>query len=145
MTSIGAAHPSDLAVVRDLLVAAGLPLDGFGAVAADVVVARDETSAVVGTASLEHYGDDGLIRSVAVAADHRGEGIGSALAEAIEKRAADSGFSAVYLLTDTAETFFARRGYRVVARESAPDAVRASIEWSQACGVSAIPMMRTIG
>jgi N-acetylglutamate synthase-like GNAT family acetyltransferase len=141
---ISAAHPSDLPAIRDLISEAGLPLDGFGGVAADVIVARDEASIVIGTASLEHHGRNGLIRSVAVDPAHRGGGVGSALAGAVEARALSNGFESVYLLTETAQRFFSGRGYQVVARDSAPGPIAESVEWSQACGVSAIAMMRAV-
>ncbi len=140
MIAIESARPSDLPAVRDLIESVGLPLDGFGEVPTEVFVAREGES-VVGTASLETHGGDGLLRSVAVDELWRGDGIGDALVRAAEVQAHRIGLAAVYLLTDTAGEFFAGRGYLVIDRDAGPVPIMASIEWSVACGETAIPMM----
>lgn len=140
MLTIEHAHQSDLAEVKRLIGAAGLPLAGLGDVPTDVFVARD-SDVVVGTASLERHGGHGLLRSVAVGPDHRGQGIGSALATAAEARSDSLGLDGVYLLTDTAGEFFAHRGYVTVKRDAGPAPIMASVEWAEACGETATPML----
>jgi len=140
MIAIESARTSDLPSVRDLILAAGLPLDGFGAVPTETYVARDR-GVVVGTASLETHGGDGLLRSVAVDEIRRGERIGAALAGAAEARAREAGLAGVYLLTETAPDFFAHRGYVVIDRDAGPGPIMASVEWSVGCGDTAVPML----
>lgn len=130
---------SDLPDIRVLVADAGLPLDGLGVVPTDFFVARED-DAVVGTAALEHHSGHGLLRSVVVAESHRGSGIGTRLVAAAERAARDAGLAGIYLLTETAEDFFAARGYRVIARDAGPAAVMSSVEWSEACSVNAVPM-----
>lgn len=140
MLRIEHARESDLAEIRRLIDAVGLPLDGLGDVPTDVFVAR-EADVVVGTASLERHGDHGLLRSVAVGPERRGHGIGSALASAAESYADELGLDGVYLLTDTAVEFFADRGYVTVDRNAGPAPIMASVEWAEACGETATPMV----
>jgi amino-acid N-acetyltransferase len=129
-----------MAAARSLIHDAGLPLDGLGDVPT-VVFGALEDDELVGVAALERYGEHGLLRSVAVAASRRGEGIGSLLVAAVERHAREIGLNEIYLLTDTAAAFFATRGYEVIARDQGSPAVMASIEWTVACGESAVPMV----
>jgi len=138
--TIESAQPSDLPVVRDLIESVGLALDGFGAVPTEVFVALDGGE-VLGTASLENHGGHGLLRSVAVEENRRGCGIGGALAGAAETYAREVGLDGVFLLTETAQVFFAGRGYSVIDRDAGPGPVMESIEWTSACGEDAIPMV----
>lgn len=141
MVILDAGSESDLPAIRALLSDSGLPLDGLMEVPTRLVVAR-HGERVVGAGALEHHGTAGLIRSVVVSPEVRASGIGSGIVAALEQTADEDGLSGTYLLTDTAEAFFARRGYRRIGRGDAPDAVKASVEWAEACGQSAIPMAR---
>lgn len=132
--------PADLDAIRELLVAADLPVDGLGAVPTEWFVARGEAGPVAAVA-VERHGDAGLLRSLVVDPDRRSQGIGSRLVAAAEAHGVAAGLTALYLLTDTAEGFFARRGWRRIGRDAAPPAIMASVEWATACGASAIPMM----
>lgn len=139
MITVDSGSPADLGAIGSLLDAAGLPRDGIGAVPTDWFVAR-RGDRVVGAVAVERHGGDGLLRSLVVDETHRGSGIGSGLAAAAEQHAAGSGLGALYLLTETAEPFFARRGWQRIGRDAAPAAITASVEWATACGVSAVPM-----
>jgi amino-acid N-acetyltransferase len=50
----------------------------------------------------------------------------------------------LYLLTETAETWFERRGYRTIERDAVPEPVRGSIELTTACSSTAVAMRRTL-
>jgi len=143
VTTIESADRSDLPTIRELLVDAGLPVDGLFEVPTSLFVARDG-DLVVGAVALERHGDDGLLRSLVVDPSQRGKGIGSGLAGAAEAAALRQGMEGVYLLTETAADFFARQGYEPIPRDGAPEAVMASIEWTVACGASAVPMRKRI-
>ena len=141
MIELDLGRDEDLAAIKDLLVSANLTVDGLMAVPTTLVVARDQRR-VVGAGALETHGSDALLRSLVVSPEVRAVGIGSGIVTELERHAATSGVDGIYLLTDTAEDFFSRRGYRRIGREDAPDAVRNSVEWAVACGESAIPMAR---
>jgi amino-acid N-acetyltransferase len=133
-------QPADRPTLAALLSESGLPLDGLEDHLAATIVARD-ASAILGCAALEVYGTDALLRSVAVAAEHRGKGLGEALTAAAIARARQRGVRAIYLLTETAERFFPRFGFEETTREAVPDAVKASVEFTTACPASATVMV----
>ncbi len=139
--TIRAAAPADYAAVCDLLRSARLPLDGLSVTLENFLVAEEGTR-LVAAAGLEVYDDAALLRSVVVAPSHRGSGMGGLLAEGTLTMARDMGIRDVYLLTDTAEGFFRRRGFVVVAREAVPRGIKASVEFTTACPASATVMHR---
>lgn len=104
------------------------------------VVARDGAR-IVGCAAVELYDGAGLLRSVAVDPDRRGEGLGVRLTDAALALARTHGVHTVYLLTETAAAFFPRFGFRAIARDQVSPAVRQSIEFTSACPDTAQAMM----
>jgi transglutaminase-like putative cysteine protease len=68
---------------------------------------------------------------------HRGEGLGIALTRRLLEDAQRAGLRRVFLLTETAQAFFPRFGFRPVARDDADPAVRGSVEFASACPASA--------
>lgn len=54
------------------------------------------------------------------------------------------GITGIALLTQTADAFFARMDYAVVARDTVPDAVRNSAEFRSLCPASAICMLKPL-
>lgn len=143
---VRAAGAADAAGILGLVEAAGLPLDGVAeAVAAGCVrVATAPDGAVVGAAAVEPYGDAGLLRSVVVSPDARGDGIGGSLVAAAEKRARALGVRELWLLTETAADWFPRLGYEPADRGSAPAGVATSHEFMAACPASAVAMRRNL-
>ena len=95
----------------------------------------------MGCAALEVHGDAALLRSVAVAPDRRGEGLGQDLTRAALTLASARGLRRIYLLTETAEGFFPRFGFRRIARDEVPGPVRESVEFRKACPESAAVMV----
>lgn len=141
---VGAAAEGDLDDIKKLVVDAGLPLDGlFEHDPTEVIVAHDDGE-VVGGAALELYDDAGLLRSVVVRPGYRRGGVGSALTAAAVHRARERSLQSVYLLTESAERFFAGHGFATIDRDAAPAAVAGSVEWAEVCGDSAVPMTRTV-
>ena len=141
---IRAATPSDLPAVMILLEKDKLPVAGLKEHVATTLVAQ-RSARVVGCAAVEVYGTSGLLRSVAVNEERRGEGLGHQLTQAALDLARARGVTSVYLLTTTAEQFFPRFGFREVAREDVDPAVRASVEFTTACPASAVAMRADIG
>jgi amino-acid N-acetyltransferase len=137
------AQPSDLPAVLGLLTAAGLPVDGASQ-AFDTGVVALEGETVVGAAGVERYGSAGLLRSVAVAPERQGEGLGRQLVAAAERVAREEGVTELFLLTETAIGWFPRLGYALVPREDAAAVVGASVEFRTACPDTAIAMHRVL-
>lgn len=137
------ATPADQPLVDALLSAAGLPLDGAAEAFGLGVVARDRDR-VVAAAAVERYGAAGLLRSVVVAEDHRGGGVGRAIVAAAEALAVSEGIRELYLVTETAPDWFPRLGYRPVERVVAEAAVGASVELTTVCRDTGIVMHRAL-
>jgi amino-acid N-acetyltransferase len=133
------ARALDLAAVKLLLASNGLPLVGVESNLDDTLVA-DHDERVVGCGAIEYHGTSALLRSIAVADDRRGRGIGRQLVTELVARAAPR-VREIVLLTESASSFFARFGFRVVDRQVVPEAVRASAEFAQACPANALAMM----
>jgi amino-acid N-acetyltransferase len=132
-------HPNDLPDVLDLLARSGLPEAGLAEHVATTLIAQVDGH-VVGSACVELYGGAALLRSVAVDADLRGQGVGrqlvaSALALAQAQQARE-----VYLLTETAADYFAQRGFVPIERTLVHPQVVASVEFTTACPTSAQAM-----
>lgn len=96
-------------------------------------------------AGLEIYSDIALLRSLAVRPDLQGTGEASSCLRKIETEAEGHGVRELYLLTNSAETFFANRGFNVVTRDEVPDAIRATSQFSLLCPDSATVMRKSIG
>jgi amino-acid N-acetyltransferase len=135
------AHSTDGGDVLRLLEQSGLPVDGLIKHLATTLVARQD-GRIVGSAASEVYADGALLRSVAVAKELQGSGIGHRLADATIRLAQDLRSPAIYLLTTTAEPFFARFGFERIERTEVPPAVQSSVEFTSACPSSATVMRR---
>ena len=140
---IRAATDADYPAVIALLEAAGLPTAGVPRALGDFLVA-DAGDGLAGAIGLERYGSDALLRSAVVRPGRQGTGIGAALVRALLDRARDGGLREIYLLTTTAEGWFPRFGFTAIEREQVPDALRASVEFREACPASAAVMRARI-
>jgi len=95
-----------------------------------------------GVVGLEIHGAVALLRSLAVAENSRGMGCGRALVAEAERHAWTQGVREVYLLTTTADRFFSDLGYQRVERDSAPEAIRNTKEFSSLCPSSSTFMVK---
>jgi amino-acid N-acetyltransferase len=137
--SIVPATAADLPEILSLLDRAKLPQAGVPEHLADFVVAH-EGGRMVGCAALERYGSSALLRSVAVDVTVRGLGLGQQLTKTLLDRARQWKLARVYLLTETAQGFFPRFGFRPIQRTAVDAAVKASVEFTSACPDSAVVM-----
>lgn len=125
--------------IAQLLTERRLPTEGARDHLATFVVAT-EGPALLGCAGIERYGDVGLLRSVAVAANAGGRGVGAELVRGLLVRARSLGLRELYLLTTTAAGYFPRFGFERIGREALPSSLQASEELSGACPASAAAM-----
>ena len=137
------ARPTRLSAAS-LLQAAGLPTDDLTDAKLEHFFCAGEPSAPVGLVGVELYGPDALLRSLVVAPGSRASGIGARLVAHAEAHAAAHGAGSVYLLTTTAERFFAARGYLRSERSTAPDSIRATGEFASLCPVTAVFMVKRL-
>jgi amino-acid N-acetyltransferase len=146
MPPLVTATVADLADVEALVAAAGLTLDGLAACLAGgtAVICREHDGCLLGAAATERYEDVAFLRSVAVHAPVRGHGLGRALVDRALDDARAAGAREAWLLTETAEPFFAGLGWTHADRADAPAAVAASVEFASACPTTAIAMRRPL-
>ncbi|HEV8610555.1 MAG TPA: arsenic resistance N-acetyltransferase ArsN2 [Thermoanaerobaculia bacterium] len=130
--SLEGARMDDWEELAALVSSCGLPLEGLRESLKTALVARED-GRIVGAVALELYAPDALLRSLVVAPDLRGRGLGHRLAGAALDLAGQRGMTRVYLLTETAAPFFHRRGFRDSTRAEVPEAVRGSVEFRSAC------------
>jgi amino-acid N-acetyltransferase len=140
---IESARVEDLPGIRQLLDEHQLPADGIADRLRTTLVARQGPD-VVGSAALEVYGDDALLRSVAVARSLQHHGVGATLLDRTFGFAREGGIRTLYLLTTTAERYFPRFGFEPIQRDQVPAAVRGSVEFTAACPASAVVMRKAL-
>jgi amino-acid N-acetyltransferase len=136
---ITSTSPEDLNAVLILLADATLPQEGVREHFPHFLVARVD-GRVIGAVGIERYGVSALLRSLAVAPEYRGQGLGRALVERLLQEAQEQGVKRIFLLTETAPEFFPKFGFRRVAREDTDIAVQQSAEFRTACCQSAVCM-----
>jgi len=140
---IETARAADADSVLQVVLQNGLPIDGLREHLTTTLVAR-EADRIVGTAALELYPDGALLRSVAVAPEQRGHGLGRELTLAAIHLAQARGVPAMYLLTTTAERFFPKLGFERIARADVPSGVQTSVEFTSACPSTAAVMRKLL-
>jgi len=137
------ARVEEIASIRDLLTSYSLPVSDIDPSRIEFLVAA-ETSDLAGVVWLEFHGEAGLLRSLAVRADHRGSNLGNRLVDAAQVSARSRGVTRLFLLTETARDYFARKEFVEIARESAPASLQASAEFRSLCPSSAICMRKVL-
>jgi amino-acid N-acetyltransferase len=140
---IARAVADDIDGIEALLTRNHLPIAGWREHVATTQVARQDGQ-VVGSAALEPYADGALMRSVAVAPELQGRGLGRDLTEAALRLAGELHAPAVYLLTTTASDFFLKFGFEPIGRADVPASVQTSIEFTSACPATATVMRKTL-
>ncbi|MFN2386416.1 MAG: arsenic resistance N-acetyltransferase ArsN2 [Thermoanaerobaculia bacterium] len=140
---IGPLRREELPALLRLLEKSKLPIAGVED-HLDTALAAREGGRLVGSAVLEIYGQDALLRSVAVDPELRGRGLGLRLAGAALALAAERGPTDVFLLTETASEFFPRLGFREVPRSGLPASLDSSAELRGACPARAVAMARRL-
>lgn len=140
---INAVRAEHITAVRLLLQSADLPTADLPAGLPFFVGAFDDNE-LIGVAGLEVYASIGLLRSVAVKADHQQQGIGEKLIQAIEKQARAVGVNNLYLITTTAERYFGQKGFCTVGRHETPEVIAATRQFSSLCPSTALVMKKLL-
>jgi amino-acid N-acetyltransferase len=137
------AGAQDLIAIRALLEHSGLPTSDLDSARPDFVVIR-QNGEVIAAGALQRFGSSAILRSVVVAPDRRGRGLGQAAVSELERLARATHINQLVLLTQTAAEFFAHRGYRVIERSSAPQDMQRSDEFRSLCPSSATCMAKSL-
>ena len=134
--------PADLAIARQMLFDAGLPIEDV--TIEHLALVAEQEGVVCGLVGLEQFEQSGLLRSLVIAEEYRSGGLGRLLVEALEQLAADRNIGELWLLTIDADGWFARLGYTEQARELAPAAIQQTEEFSSLCPGDAVLMKKSL-
>ncbi|MBN1303938.1 MAG: GNAT family N-acetyltransferase [Anaerolineales bacterium] len=141
--SVSPALPAESTAIQTLLQAAGLPHQDFADHLEHFLTARVGEK-VIGAVGLEVYRSTGLLRSLVVHPDYRGQNLGRLLTAQILETARTLGLKELFLLTTTAAGFFPKFGFGLCERGSAPDEIRATKEFTSICPATAVCMVRKL-
>lgn len=143
MTLTVTSHPR-LDTVALLLAANGLPSEDVEPSMLAHFFEAVEAGEPRGVVGLQLAGDVGLLRSLAVVHQARGQGLGAALVRHAHAHARAQGVRTLYLLTTDAAAFFARHGYVAVDRATAPEAIRGTAQFRSIVCSSATLMRKDL-
>lgn len=135
---------ADYNAVTSILESNGLIATDIGPEDMETFVGVMEGTTLVAVGSLQTYGTDGLLRSVATDPRFRKRGYAHSIVEELETAAAQEGIRAIYLLTDSATAFFERSGYRVELRSKAPSAIATTEQFTTLCPDTATFMVKNL-
>ena len=143
VSEVDPASAQDLIAVRALLERAGMPTSDLESARPEFAVIREQGQ-VIAAGALQRFGSSALLRSLVVAPERRGTGLGQAIVSELERVARAGQISRLVLLTQTAADFFEHRGYRVIDRSSAPEQMQGSEEFRSLCPSSATCMAKSL-
>ena len=144
MFAIRPPRADDLPALKTLLDSCGLPSSDLTEQHLKDFIILGQAGRVAGCIGMEQYGEDALLRSLAVDNMMRGEGYGARLLELMEMHARDNGVRTLYLLTTSADNFFEHQGYARIDRASAPEAIRNTTQFAGMCPASAICLSKSL-
>lgn len=144
MPDITRATRQDEERVKGLLEESKLPFEDLTPAHLDTFLTLYNGDQLVGCVGLENFGEHALLRSLVVRAGYRSQGLGSRLLASAETLADTRGVHTLYLLTTTAEVFFARHGYLSTERGSTPQAIQMTAEFKSMCPASAVCMYKRL-
>lgn len=133
-----------LSDVKKLLIENQLPFEDLSQSNMEHFFGCGENNKATGVIGLEKYGTDGLLRSLVVSSKARGFGCGAELVNGLETYARSIGIDQLYLLTNTAEEYFRKKGYSKISREKVSEQIKRTKEFSELCPASATVMLKNI-
>jgi len=141
--AITAAKKEDLPEILGLLEECELHKEGLATHLSTTLVAR-KGKEIVGCSALELYQELALLRSVAVKPSFRRQGLALKLTRAALDLAKRHNVTNVYLLTETASTFFSKIGFVHIQRSDVPENIKHSAEFTTLCPETATVMTRSL-
>ncbi|MEO1053200.1 MAG: arsenic resistance N-acetyltransferase ArsN2 [Bacteroidota bacterium] len=146
MIIIREAIPDDFESVKEILKSVDLPVSDLDPSLPSFLVACSciDDDIIVGAVGLETYEQAGLIRSLSVRKDFRGKHIGDKLFDVVSINAHDRGVTDLYLLTESADSYFSRKGFKSIQRSTIPEGLKKSTQFTDVCPETATAMHRSI-
>lgn len=139
--------------IRHLLEAGGLPVDDlesgdkvFFICHSEGAVSNNNNYAekLAGVIGIEQYGEDALLRSLAVTTDMQGQGVAGKLLAYTENYCQSNGINRLYLLTQTVPRFFRNQGYVDCIRETVPRSISLTEQFRTICPSDAVCLTKTL-
>jgi amino-acid N-acetyltransferase len=141
-SSIVRLQPANLAQLEELLCQNNLPTQDCAAQAQNFYGIFDGDE-LIAAGGLEPAADYSLLRSVVVKEQYRASGLARSISEYLISLAEARGKKAVYLLTETAETYFERLGFSSVDRAQVPLEIIQTRQFTSLCPDTASCMILT--
>jgi UDP-N-acetylmuramate: L-alanyl-gamma-D-glutamyl-meso-diaminopimelate ligase len=140
------ARPGDKVQIGQLLDRAGIAHGGLDKAWAEfLVMPAPDSEEIAACVAIEHVGDDGLLRMLAVTPERRGEGLGYSLVDAAVKKARMEGALHLYLVTDGAQGFLGEKlGFDVIDQKSLAPAITTTVEYQMARSKTATWMRKEL-
>ena len=95
---------------------------------------------LIAIGALQLDGPIALLRSIVVDPEYRSAGLASDMTRHLLNTAKGKGVKEFYLLTETAEQYFTRFGFRAVDRDSLPKSIQETRQFNSLCPASAQAM-----
>lgn len=127
------ASANDLTEVQELLNNAGLPTDGVEDNIKNFLVATTKTNKLLAVIGMEQAGSDVLLRSLVCDSNFSKQGIAAELVKSTLASAARDGIKRLYLLTQTAENYMKRFGFKTIERQEIPGNLLKQSKLNTAC------------
>ena len=134
--SIRWAKKTDLKTIEHLLQNSSLPTVGLSLASAQFLLAETKANEVIGVLGAQHNEAATLFRSFAVISPWRGKGVGMALVKTMLNRLQEQNRTVLYLLTETAASYFEGLGFQFISREEIPQILLVQSGLDQACPCS---------
>jgi amino-acid N-acetyltransferase len=141
--SIQKAVAGNFDAIGTLLLADNLPTSDINPLLDNFFIAVEDNE-IIGVIGMDKYGTEGLLRSAVVKASHRSTGVAAALVHHLLEAARQSGVNVLYLITNTAEEYFANKGFEKITRDVVPATVLQSKEFNGLCPASSVIMYRQL-
>ena len=104
----------------------------------------EQDKQTIGIIGFEQYGKHGLLRSFVIEKQYRSKGLGARILSDFEKMASEQGITEFFILTTTADKFFARNGFEVFDRNAVPQLIANTTEFESICPASAVCMRKIL-
>lgn len=135
----------DVSEVELLLANSSLPLADIRSNDRVQLFGIYQNANLIGCIGTEIFDETALLRSLAVVSRYKRQGIGTRLVEFLEDFCRQNGVREIYLLTESAERYFARLGYLVSDRRNAPSSIKTTTQFSSLCPTSSTLMHKELG
>lgn len=134
------AENTDYEDIIHLLQKSNLPFSDIAESKIDFIIAT-ENGQLIGCIGLEKFGKNGLLRSFAVEASLQNKGYGWQLYSKLLEYSIKNNIKTLHLLTNTAKDYFSKAGFSVKNRNTAPEAIANTLEFSSLCPSSSTYMV----